>query len=252
MTIKTFYDYKDPLEAAKAFLQAHNTLDDKMREKSIKRFLTKHLSSVSSKSVLDVGAGPGIWTKFWIDEGAKVTALDVHRPILLANQMRNPEAEFVEADATTFILPKKYDLIFAKDLIEHLTDDEHFLRNAANHLKKNGYLVLTTQNWFSLNYFIEGGFKFLTGKMGWCGSDPTHVRFYNYRQLNKKLKNAGLTPVKYWSMYHFPYRFLSALFFKRVIEWKWFHLVECFNLYGYFPFNLTGWNIGVVAKKEKE
>lgn len=65
MTSETFYDYQDPEEALKAFLQAHDTLDDRIREKALKKFLRKNLPSVKGKEVLDVGAGGGIWTRFW-------------------------------------------------------------------------------------------------------------------------------------------------------------------------------------------
>lgn len=249
MTGKTFYDYQDPEEALKAFLDTHNTLDDQMRGKALKRFLRKNLPLVKGKEVLVIGAGGGIWTRFWLDEGAKVTALDMHSPILEGNKMRNPEAKFVEADAVTARLDRKFDVIFAKDLIEHLPDDVAFLQNMSDHLKEPGYLIITTQNSLSLNYFIEGGYHFLGGNMGWLGYDPTHLRFYNFRRLNAKLKKAGLIPCKYWSSYHFPYRFLTGLLFKRIIEWKGFHLVDLLNLNGCLPFNLTGWNLGVIAKR---
>ena len=246
---KSFYDYQSPEEALKAFLKVHDNLDDRMRERALKRFFKKNLPSVSGKEVLDVGAGGGIWTRFWLDEGARVTALDMHSPILLGNKMWNPEAEFVKADATRVKLGKEFDIIFAKDLIEHIPDDEVFLQNMADHLKEDGYLFITTQNSLSLNYFIDGGYNFLLGNMCWCGYDPTHLRFYNFRKLNRKLNKAGLIPFRYWGTYHFPYRFLSRLFFKRIIEWKGFQLVDLLNLNAVFPFNLTGYNIGVIAKK---
>lgn len=249
MTNESFYDCQDPKEALEVFLKTHNTLDDRMREKALKRFVRKNLPSVKGREVLDVGAGGGIWTRFWLDEGARVTALDKHGPILLGNKMWNPQAEFVEGDATTVKLDKKFDVIFAKDLIEHLPDDLAFLPNMSNHLKETGYLIITTQNSLSLNYFVEGGYHFLGGNMGWKGYDPTHVRFYHFRRLSTKLKKAGLIPLKYWGSYHFPYRFLTELLFKRIIEWKGFHLVELLNLNGCFLFNLTGWNIGVIARK---
>ena len=143
----------------------------------------------------------------------------------------------------------KFGIIFAKDLIEHIPDGEAFLQNMANHLKEDGYLIITTQNSLSLNYFIEGGYNFLRGNSGWLGWDPTHLRFYNFRNLRRKLKEAGFTPIKWWGTYHFPYRFLSKLLLRRSIEWKGFQLVELLNLNDRWPFCFTGWNIGAIAKK---
>jgi len=52
-------------------LKAHDNLDDRMREKVLKRFSKMTLPSAKVKEVLDVGAGGGIWTKFRLDEGER-------------------------------------------------------------------------------------------------------------------------------------------------------------------------------------
>lgn len=249
--MKTFYEYDNPQEALKTYLKANDTLFDRFKNRYLQRFLRKNLSPLEKKEVLGVGAAGGIWTKWWLEEGAQVTALDLLSPVLEGNKLWNPKAKFVIGDATRICLGKKFDIIFAKDIIEHLPDDELFLRNMAKHLKDGGYLFLTTQNSLSLNYFMEGGYHFVLGNMGWLGWDPTHLRFYNYRQLKKKLAKTGFVPVRWWSTYHFPYRFLSRLLLKKLVEWQGFHLVELFHLNDKFPFCFTGWTIGTLAKKGK-
>lgn len=250
MISKSFYNYHNSGEALEAFLKAHDNLEDRMRGKSLKIFLIKSLPTIKGKEVLDVGAGGGIWTRFWLNEGAKLTVVDMHGPILLGNKSKNPDAEFVESDATTVKLGRKFDIIFAKDLIEHIKDDSAFLKNMAAHLKEDGYLFLETQNSLSLNYFFDGGYNFLSGNKGWCGYDPTHLRFYNFKNLTEKLRQAGFKPIRWWGAYHFPYRFLSRLVLKRLIEWEGFHLVELLHLGDKLPFKYTGWAIGVIAKKK--
>ena len=111
----------------------------------------------------------------------------------------------------------------------------------ANHLEKDGYLIITTQKSYSLNYLIEGGYNFLGGNRGWCGWDSTHLRFYDPYQLNNKIKQAGLVSFKWFGAYHFPHRFLSRLLLKRLIEWKGFHLVGLLNLSDKLPFYFIGW-----------
>jgi len=250
MEDKTFYDYQKPEEALEAYIKANDNLYDRMKKHSLIIFLRKSLSPIEGKAVLDVGSGGGIWTKFWLEEGAKVTALDLRKPLIMGNEIWNPQAEFVQGDATTAKLGKKFDIIFAKDIIEHVPNDEDFLQNMAKHLKDGGCLFLTTQNSFSLNYYIEGGYNFLRGNRKWCGWDKTHLRFYNSRNLTSKLRKAGLTPIKCWGTYYFPYRFLSRLLLRTLVEWKGFYLPELMNLNDKFPFNITGWNIGVLSEKE--
>ena len=245
---KTFYDSQNPEGALKAYLETNDSLYDRLKKQSLERFLGKNLFPVKGKTVADIGAGGGIWTRFWLNEGAKVTALDLRRPILEGNKMWNPEAEFIQGDATTVNLGKTFDVIFSKDLIEHIPDDKAFLRNMASHLNKEGYLAITTQNSFSLNYLIEGGCNFLLGK-NWRGWDATHLRFYNFWSLRRKLDETGFTPIKFWSTYHFPYLFLSRALLRREVEWKGFQLIELLRLNDKTLFNLTGWCIGVIAKK---
>ncbi len=232
-----------------AYIEINNSLYNRLKNKSLERFISRNLSPFRNKAVLDVGAGGGIWTKFWLERGAKVTALELRGPILQANKIWNPQAEFVEGNACTVKIDKNFDIIFAKDVIEHLTDDKSFLQNMADHLRKDGILIITTQNSISLNYFIEGGYYFLFGNQ-WCGWDPTHLRFYNFRNLSKKMNDTGFEISKWWSTYHFPYRFLSVRIIKRYIEWKGFQIIELMNLNDKILFNLTGWCIGVIAIKK--
>jgi 2-polyprenyl-6-hydroxyphenyl methylase/3-demethylubiquinone-9 3-methyltransferase len=248
---RDFYEQKSPIEALRAYLRANESLYDRLKNNALKRFILKNLSPIRDKMVLEVGAGGGIWTRFWLDNGARVTSIDIHSPILLGNKMWNPEADFLVADGTTVKFTAKFDIISAKDVIEHIIDDEMFLANMSGHLEDGGHLFINTQNFLSINYLVEGGYNFLIRRnRDWCGWDPTHVRFYNFRQLSAKLRRAGLKPVKWFGTYHFPYRFLSALILKRVIERPYLQLVELLNLNDKFPFNLFGWNIGVIAKKQ--
>ena len=249
---KTFYEAETPEDATKRYLQANNTLYDNMKNEVIKEVLCSVVNSWDSLKVLEVGAGGGIWTDFFVRQGADVTCIDSCEQILKGNAKLHPEAKFILADATTVTLKEKFDLIFAKDIMEHIERDIDFLRSMNRHLKKDGLLLITTQNALSLNYLIEGGFNFIRGNKNWCGWDPTHVRFYTPKSLNKELKTIGFEVTKYFGVYHFPYRFISQIIFTKVLERRVFHFVEALKLYGKFPFDITGWNIRVVAKKITE
>lgn len=165
------------------------------------------------------------------------------------NAKLHPQANFILANATVVELKDRFDLIFAKDIIEHIREDVVFLKNMNKHLRKSGLLLINTQNSFSLNYLIEGGWAFLRGNKNWCGWDPTHVRFYTPWILKEKLHIAGFKVIKWFGCYHFPYRFISRRLIGKVWESKMFHLVENLGLYGKLPFKVTGWGLGVLAKK---
>lgn len=245
---KTVYDQTDPIEAFLAFATGRNNLEDYYRERVTRRIMDKEFPDVSGRQVLDVGAGDGRWSHYWNERGAQVAAIEQHLPLMKAAQFANPAVKFIHGHAESYDYPDYYDIIFAKEIIEHIPDDKLFLGTMAGNLKKGGKLILTTQNAHSLNYLADGGYNFLGGNI-FRGYDPQHLRFYTYEKLATKLEEAGMRIIKVWGHYHFPYRFLGNLFFKRLIESKIFHLVDILKLNTVWPFARTGWIIGVIAEK---
>jgi|GEM_PF-4692259 len=117
-TTKPFYHIQNPDEALEAYLSGHDNLYGRMQSRTNQVMIESFLKDLSGKNVLEVGGAGGIWTRYFIDKGARVTCADISEPILLANKERNPEAECVLGDATSVRLNKKYDFIFAKDINE--------------------------------------------------------------------------------------------------------------------------------------
>lgn len=247
---KSFYQAKTPEEALKLYFQGDSELYGQIKNRILRAVIDRLYRKKQWKgtSVLEIGAAGGVWTDYFVRKDCKVTCVDISKQILKGNERLHPQARFVLADATHVKFNEKFDLVFAKDVIEHIQDDSMFLKNMNNHLNDNGLIILNTQNSFCLNYLIQGGYHLLRGNKKWCGWDPTHLRFYNFWSLKKKLAASGFKPIKWFGSYYFPYRILDD----RCGKWsnlKIFHIVELLGLYDMFPFNLIGWNIGVIAKK---
>jgi 2-polyprenyl-6-hydroxyphenyl methylase/3-demethylubiquinone-9 3-methyltransferase len=248
--VKSFYQAETPEEALEIYFKSKNEIYGRMKDRIMEKLLcdTYKADPWNSLKVLEVGAGGGTWTEFFLGKGASVTCVDTSEQILKGNAKLHPQANFILADATTVRLEDEFDLVFAKDVIEHIPKDEEFLRNMNRHLKNGGLMIINTQNSWSLNYLIQGGYHRLKGDKNWCGWDPTHVRFYNFASLRRKLKAAGFKTTRWAGSYYFPYRILSGrLGIKTGL--KFFNGVELLHLYDKPLFNITGWNIGVVAEK---
>lgn len=246
---QSFYQAKDPESALNIYFEGENELYAKIKNKTIEHILSEKFGKEQwSLDILEIGPGGGVWTDYFIKKGANITCVDMSEQVLKGNEKLHPEAKFVLADATAVKLEKKYDIIFVKDVIEHINDDRKFLSNMNEHLKKGGHIVLNTQNSFSLNYLIQGGYHFVRGNKNWYGWDPTHVRFYNKGVLEKRLRSSGFEIDSWFGSYYLPYRMLSDHFGK-----KWESEIFCFfEILGFFdkwPFCILGWNIGVVARK---
>lgn len=61
----------------------------------------------------------------------------------------------IEWNAETIDLWKKFDVIVAWDLIEHLENLWNFLENIKKHLKPGGYFLFNTPNAYSINFLLR-------------------------------------------------------------------------------------------------
>lgn len=72
----------------------------------------------------------------------------------LAEQARARGYDVVAGDAETIALDRTFDVVFAGEVIEHLSCAGGFLDNVRRHLTDDGRLVLTTPNAFAVANFV--------------------------------------------------------------------------------------------------
>ena len=106
---------------------------------------------------LDLGAGEGAFSQRLIDNGFAVLAVERQ-----AEQFR-ADAPCLSIDLNENFdnkLTGKFDLIAAIEIIEHLYNPRHFIRNCLNLLNHQGYLLITSPNvesWVSRIRFLRHG-----------------------------------------------------------------------------------------------
>ncbi len=136
--------------------------------------------------VLDVGfwgQGIGIDDKNWVHSLLKHRACAVYGLDMNYDESRlEQSANYQRGSAENFNFPIKFDIIFAADLIEHLSNPGLFLQSCARNLKPNGRLIITTPNCFNLFNIAEKFSK----------NEPTvnkdHTCYFNYRTLKRLLE----------------------------------------------------------------
>jgi 2-polyprenyl-3-methyl-5-hydroxy-6-metoxy-1,4-benzoquinol methylase len=89
-------------------------------------------------------------------------------------------------------LNRKFDVIIAGELIEHLDNPGLFLDKVKSHLKKDGVLILTTPNSNSIINFIE------VIVFGQVAINPEHKLWHNYSTLKQLLINKGFRISKFY------------------------------------------------------
>lgn len=97
------------------------------------------------------------------------------------------------ADAQTFELSRKFDVIVAADLVEHLGNSGAFLERAWKHLRPDGFLCIVTPNALCLNNAL----KSLAGLS--VRVNREHTCWYDRTTLRQLLARYGFQPVEeYW------------------------------------------------------
>jgi 2-polyprenyl-3-methyl-5-hydroxy-6-metoxy-1,4-benzoquinol methylase len=107
--------------------------------------------------------------------------------------------KYQKAAAEEFSFDKKFDVIFAGDLIEHLTNPGLFLENAKRHLSSGGRLIITTPNAFNL-FNIAGK---ITRPEPVVNSD--HTFYFNRRTIEVLLNKCGWNVAQFGFMYTLGY-----------------------------------------------
>ena len=110
---------------------------------------------------------------------------------------------------TKFDFTKKYDLIFAIEIIEHLENPFQFISQMKKHLKKDGMIILSTPNvnsFFDRIHYFFTGYPYYFGSRGIVNSEghimmcPTWLLEYiakreklKFKVVSKNISTRGLS-----------------------------------------------------------
>jgi 2-polyprenyl-3-methyl-5-hydroxy-6-metoxy-1,4-benzoquinol methylase len=138
------------------------------------------------QSILEVGSGIGVISKFLISRCRSLTLTD-YQPFYLDilrdrfGELPHVRREILDLDHPPFRVEEEVDSVVCLNVLEHIEDDEAALAGLAELLPPGGRLVLQVPNH--------------PGLYGSLDETYGHVRRYSSRQLRARLERAGFRVV---------------------------------------------------------
>ena len=163
--------------------------------KQVFELFTRHTSP--GQRVLDLGAGQGAWAERLKRAGYEVVAVEQNREAFRVSGVPVVKADLNGDFASSVEGP--FDVISAIEVIEHLENPRHLLRQVKRLLAPGGRVFITTPN--VENTAARVRFLF-TGEMRMFGldpqlNDPTHITPIHTHMLTRMLRDAGLRLVEH-------------------------------------------------------
>lgn len=160
---------------------------------------------LKNKKVLDIGCidhdakfeSKENWLhKQMIAYAKEVSGIDYIKKDVQA--LQNKGYNIVYGNAEDFNLNKKFDVIVAAELIEHLFNPGSFLDSVKKHMHKDSILIITTPNVFTLG----NAFRIIRRiwKLEKIDNDE-HVVWYDVQTLRNLLERKGLAVHKKFTFY---------------------------------------------------
>jgi 2-polyprenyl-3-methyl-5-hydroxy-6-metoxy-1,4-benzoquinol methylase len=171
-------------------LQQYQAMDDPEYESTrtertlqARKLLERICHHQSGGSLLDIGAGSGIFVEEALKQG--FTAVGIEPSEQLADIARQQGLPVLRGVLSQQSFEKHgFDLVTLVDVIEHVAQPAEFLREAVEQMKPDGLCLLVTPDVNSLCARLMGS--------RWWHYRIAHISYFNIKTLNRLLESAGL------------------------------------------------------------
>jgi ubiquinone/menaquinone biosynthesis C-methylase UbiE len=184
-----------------------------------KKSILHHLKGISAKKILEIGCGPGTWTKVLLDlfPKAKITSLDLseemireHRENIRSKRVKTMISGFLEAE----LEKQGFDLIFFSRAIEYIPNKPLVLRNVKKVMSPGATAIIITSPPHPIVLKIK---KILGKKVDKNHSQRISVKEMSRILIENDLKDIKFFPILFSDFLPIPRKLLFNIFYKR--EW---------------------------------
>jgi SAM-dependent methyltransferase len=153
------------------------------------------LPDVKGKSVLDAGCGPGVYSKWLIDRGATVLALDASpKMVELTRKRVGAGVDVRQADLSkglAFLDVASFDVVLSPLVLDYVEDWRPVFAEFNRLLRAGGRLVFSVGHpFFDFTYFKSNNY-FVTEQVSteWRGFRPVRVQMPSFRRSLSEILN---------------------------------------------------------------
>lgn len=188
MSRDTFQDFYD----SRWENREHEDFFSYERNRELVDFFPK---TARKEKVLDVGCGNGTVAHYLFENGYQVLGIDVSKDAV-DQAKKLGIGKFFQGNVEEGLpFPaKKFDVVFLGDILEHLFNPAHVLREAKRVLKPKGRIVVSCPNMGFLVYrwhYLKTGEIPLTEGHSTEPWNTGHIRFYSVLSLGRMLSVEG-------------------------------------------------------------
>ena len=148
----------------------------------------------SGQEVLDIGCGVGFFAAWLKEDGNRVTGIDALPHTAQHDALEEYFA--VDLNASGGALPamlgsRRFDFVLLLDVLEHLTDPAHLVKEARAALAEHGRMVVSLPNVANITVRLA----LLFGRFNYAERgilDRTHLRFFTRKTASRFLEENGL------------------------------------------------------------
>ncbi len=116
------------------------------RSIKICQYISRIMHGNKRIKVLDLGCGDGRFTAF-LGEFVTTDAIELSEEAVLIAKQKHPHVNFFQGSALDYNFDKgAYDVVISQEVIEHIEDQEAYLKVCYEVLKPGGYVIMTTPN----------------------------------------------------------------------------------------------------------
>jgi 2-polyprenyl-3-methyl-5-hydroxy-6-metoxy-1,4-benzoquinol methylase len=161
------------------------------------------LKEIKNKDVLDIGSigqskAYSLWNLYKNSKFKSLTGIDLPRSAEISQKKFLDDIRIIKGNMEYYQFNKKFDIVIAGDVIEHVNNQGLFLNNIYNHLNDDGKLIITTPNAKWPTVFLK--------------PNPTHTLWHDRYTLMRILKNSG------FQIIYFKYYFGNKINYSFIVK----------------------------------